>query len=116
MKECPRCGAQLDDEVQACTYCGRNLDGEPASVATLAVQPEAYRRPDGSTLIGSGITLGALGAILSLVAASSDLLGAWAMVILAFACFQLGLFLGVAGLIIRALWFLPGDELKTPVR
>jgi|SRR5215217_2728347 len=116
MKECPRCGAHLDDQIETCTYCGRNLDGEAPSVTLQTPQAEAFRRPTGGTLIASGAALGFLGAILFLIAIAEDSAGSFALVLLAGASFQLGLFLGLAGAIIRALWFLPGDELKEAPR
>lgn len=74
-----------------------------------------YKRPTGSLLLG-------LSGILVLAAVVTFIIGAetdryqsetrFLWFLTAACALQLSLFLGLAGIIVRAIWFLPGEEVK----
>jgi hypothetical protein len=126
MKSCIDCGAEAADEALSCSECGRAFSyvaGGYAEADSEAVDGASRQRPDGGLLLTLGGVCLALAAALLLVALMQDnaspygdrLEGAareWLLSLVAGAVFQLGLVLTLAGAVIRAIWFLPGDETK----
>ena len=83
-------------------------------VTSYATQPR--QRPDGSVLIFLGSTLLVIAVILFVIAVSEarSLASSWVLTLVGGGLFQLGLVLALAGAIVRAIWFLPGDDTKMP--
>ena len=75
---------------------------------------EFYERPNGSTTIGFGWFLVAIGVIAALFCGSGDP----QIFLIAFAIAQGSLGLGILlislGYVVRAIWFLPGREIEKP--
>lgn len=120
MKYCIRCGAAASDEAASCPACG-NAYGPAAPAPVLP--PVVRDRPDGTVLIVMGWTGIGFGAFLFLIALAQasgryrrrdfdDLVGGTIMTVLGSSLFHIGVLLLLVGLVIRAIWFLPGPDRK----
>lgn len=126
MPNCPKCRADVEYGVANCPGCNSEFrwPDRPAGAGgadAAADVPPAMRRPDGTALIGGGAALLAAAVLAFLIAISIDTDGyggadriatQWLLTLAAGAMFQVGLFLALAGALVRAIWFLPGEELK----
>lgn len=107
MKHCLNCGTEADNDAASCLECNRPF----ASTGGMGEPGAAYAsRPTGQLQLN----LAAAFAILTLVAglAALETSYQWAAVILAGAFFSLALILWLTGMVLRAIWFLPGDDTR----
>lgn len=122
MPNCPSCRAEVERGVPNCPSCGAQFHWPEVSAAGATYLPAEHERPDGGTLMGTGAACAVIGAVAFLIALMKEVDGLdglatqWTLTLLVGALFQLGLFLGVAGVIVRPIWFLPGEETKRPRR
>jgi hypothetical protein len=135
--QCPKCQCLVPIGAEACGLCGFDAESPavPKVIAASHDGPESklhdvdakinatIRRPHGGGLMKGGIALIILALLLTLVAAGTEtarygevdigLVAHQALLTLAAGgVFQLGLVLALAGAIVRAIWFLPGDDSK----
>ena len=124
MPMCPVCDADNPAGAVACGGCFAPLPGAGDVQADGGGRRSATRtqRPTGLTLIVSGWLAGAAGFVLALVAlgerasATTDAPsvgpGNHELVAVAGDAFWAGFFLLLAGYVVRAIWFLPGADMK----
>ena len=129
MKNCIECGAAAPDDAPACTQCGRKfsfVSGMTSADSPVSTIAGLRERPDGSRLLLLGWIAMALGVILFFVSLSGtprstyygpdidELARQWMFATMSAAFFGLSLVLLLAGIIVRAIWFLPGPDFKAP--
>ena len=129
MKNCINCGAAAPNNAPACGQCGRAfafVSGGRAQEVQLPDISGLRERPDGSRLLTLGWVFLALGVLMFVLAISSTgrstyydpdldaLARQWTFTMLSGGFFGLSLVLLLAGLIVRAIWFLPGPDYKAP--
>jgi hypothetical protein len=127
MKNCMDCGTPAPDEAPACEQCGRKyafVSGASSSDFTADDVSELRERPDGGRLLTLGWILLALGVVMFVVAISSTgrstyygpdldaMARQWTFTMISAGLFGLSLVLLLAGIIVRAIWFLPGPDYK----
>jgi len=121
MMKCPQCDSLVEDHAKSCWNCFAEFEiseGGGGAAANDSDQP--LIRPNGGALMGIGWALVA-GSILVFFLGGSTGSGArstsgaaagWLLILLSGAMFQVGLFMALAGTIVRAIWFLPGEDRK----
>ena len=124
MKSCLNCGVDAPDEATNCAVCGRAFAYVPGGkVSDNSEMPvdTGWKRPDGKVLLACGWTALAVGLLLLLMSFSTGtssygeidpaaLAAKWNLLIGGGGLLQIGIFLVIAGTIVRAIWFLPGKD------
>lgn len=118
MMKCPVCDTVLVDNSASCPICSAEFEVDEGG--EVVAQSKVVARSNGGALIGGGWALVAGSVLLYLLAETSGassrsldgLATSWRLALLSGAMFQIGLFLAIAGVIVRAIWFLPGDQSK----
>jgi hypothetical protein len=125
MPKCPVCDSENPAGSVACGECFAPLgDGDAGAQGSGGPRAGRAQRPTGKPLIAGGCFAGAFGAFLTVKAVidrhpAGDLSDPVAisqsdqLLNVAYYALWAGLLLFLAGCIIRAIWFLPGDDGKS---
>lgn len=124
MLKCPKCGTRVEDTAAVCWNCAAEFERDESGMIVpdeTPVERETITRPHGGSLMGGGWALIAGSVLLYLLAGTSGgsleaMATSWTLILLSGGLFQIGLFLAIAGIIVRAIWFLPGEDTKAPPR
>jgi hypothetical protein len=120
MMKCPICESLVENDAATCWNCSAEFVVSETGNTVAQDDGVVVTRSNGGALIAGGwvmIVLAALGLLLGVTTLASprSVSGAassWFLTVASVAIFQIGLLLAIAGYIVRAIWFLPGEEQK----
>ncbi len=120
MMKCPICESLVENDAATCWNCSAEFVVDKSGGTVTQDEGLLVKRSNGGAMIAAGwvmIVLASFGLLFGVTTLSSPrsvsgLATSWFLTVASAGIFQIGLLLAITGYIVRAIWFLPGEEQK----